>query len=447
MKFKKNIFVIVVGLLFYLGNAQDVAYNDAVESSYSRAFDLAYEGDSKSAQEVLYKMLDNDSNDLEVRSLLASTLSWNGKYDEARLQFNRITSKDRSNREVWISAIKNELYAKNYATALGLSNKALHHLKNDSEVERLKQLALNFIADQEYSDLAWFNQKSSLKTAFTSEKKSKKTKRPKKIDNEKGKSRSGQKEKPEASSEKPTPKNRFSVGNSFTVFDQRYDPAINSSISLKHQTKYGSIIPSINYSNRVGKQGLQYDLSLYPKIAKRMYAYVNYGYSSAIIYPKHRFAGDVYLGLPGAIEFSAGGRYIMTRTQNVTAITNSLGHYRGNYYFSLRSYITPRPDRLTRFSGNLLIRKYLRDGENYFGFTFGMGFSPELRQLFADDELLAETLLYVESQRLGLAYQFTPRKTPNIYRTNISVRRQEFAFDSGNFFWAISAGLTYNVKF
>ncbi len=76
-----------------------------------------------------------------------------------------------------------------------------------------------------------------------------------------------------------------------------------------------------------------------------------------------------------------------------------------------------------------------------------MGFSPELRQLFGGDELLAETLLYVESQRLSLAYQFTPRKSPNIYKTNLSIRRQELAFDSGSFFWAVSAGLTYNVKF
>ncbi len=447
MASKRIFFIIVSGLLFYMGKAQDIAYNDAAESSYSKAFDLAYEGDSKSAQEVLYEVLDANSNDLEARSLLASTLSWNGKYAEARTEFNRITSTDKNNREAWISAIKNELYAKNYATALGLANKSLHYLKDDTEVVRLKQLALDRIKNQEYPDLAWFNQKSNLRTTFTPHKKSKKKTKSLKATDKKATAKIKDEVKSKESTEKETPKNRFSVRNSFTVFDQRYDPMINSSISFKHQTKYGSIIPNINYSNRVGKQGLQYDLSLYPKIAKRMYAFVNYAYSNAPIYPKHRFAGDVYMSLPGSFEISAGGRYIMTSTKNVTAITNSLGHYRGNYYFSLRSYITPRPDRLTRFSGNLLVRKYLRDSENYFGGSFGIGFSPELRQLFADDELLAETLLYVESQRLSLSYQFAPRNTPNIYRTNISVRRQELVYDSGSFFWAISAGLTYNVKF
>ncbi|MGI9549784.1 MAG: YaiO family outer membrane beta-barrel protein, partial [Aurantibacter sp.] len=330
-----------------------------------------------------------------------------------------------------------------HATALGLANKALFYLKDDAEVERLKQLALDRIGNQKYPELAWFNQNSGLKTTFAPDKKSKKKTSSKKKAGKKASDDVKSKEQVD----KVGPRNRFSLRNSFTIFDQRYEPMTYSSISFKHKTKYGSIIPKINYSSRLGKQGLQYDLSLYPKLAKRMYAFLNYGYSNASIYPNHRFAGDVYLGLPGAIEVSAGGRYISTNTRNVYAITNSLGHYRGNYYFSLRSYITPRPNRLTRVSGNLLVRKYLRDAENYFGVNFGMGFSPELKQLIAGGELLAETLLYVESQRLSLAYQFSTKKTPNIYKTNIGVRRQELASDSGSFFWAVSAGLTYHVKF
>ena len=424
-----------------------MAYNDVELPTYSRAYELAYDGDNKSAQEVLLKLLESNPENLEARSLWASTLSWKGKHAEARMEFNKITSIDRNNSDVWISAVKNELYANNNATALGLANKALYYINSNKEVERLRQMALNRIENQKFSEQAWFNQKSNLQRSFVAEKRSKKKAGSKK-DGKEGKiAEKTDVAKTKKASAKEVPKNRFSVRNSFTVFDQRYDPMVNSSISLKHQTKYGSIIPTINYSSRVGKQGLQYDLSLYPKLAKRMYAFINYGYSNAPIYPNHRFAGDVYLGLPGAIEISAGGRYIMTDTKNVSAITNSLGHYRGNYYFSLRSYITPRPEGLTRYSGNLLVRKYLRDSENYFGASFGVGFSPELRQLFSGEELLAETLLYVESQRLSLSYQFTPRQTPNIYKTNISLRRQELAFDSGSFFWAISAGLTYNVKF
>jgi YaiO family outer membrane protein len=252
---------------------------------------------------------------------------------------------------------------------------------------------------------------------------------------------------PKTPVDKELQNNRLAINNSFTIFDQRYDPMIYSSISFKRQTTAGSIIPRINYSNRLGKHGIQYDLDFYPKFSKRLYAYINYGHSKASIYPNHKVGGDLYVNLPGAIEFSAGGRFINTDTQNISVITNSLGYYRGNYYFSLRSYITPRPEKLTRVSGNILVRKYLKDAENFLGVNVGMGISPELRQLTSGDELLAETFLYIESQRLRFEYQFTGKKSSNVYRANLGVARQELAFDSGNFFWGVSTGITYQVKF
>jgi len=257
----------------------------------------------------------------------------------------------------------------------------------------------------------------------------------------------------EVSNEAKTPvakeilNNRLAIRNALTVFDQRYDPAIYSSVSLRRQTLAGSIIPRINYSNRNGINGLQYDLDFYPKFSKRFYAYLNYGYSNAAIYPNDKVGGDLYVNLPGAMEFSAGGRYIKFQNRNVSVITNSLGHYRGNYYFSLRSYVRPKEDNLIGVSGNLLVRKYLKDAENFFGINVGLGFSPELRQLISEGELLAETLLFVESQRLSLEYQFTGKKNPNAYRANMGVTRQEFAFAPGTYFLGISAGLTYQVKF
>jgi YaiO family outer membrane protein len=230
------------------------------------------------------------------------------------------------------------------------------------------------------------------------------------------------------------------------VFSERFDPIFFSNLSYNHRTKIGSIIPRINFSNRSGNSGLQYEIDFYPKFLKRFYAYLNYGYSNTTVYPSHKAGGDIYVNLPGAFEFSAGGRYIVTQTQNVTALTNSIGHYRGNYYFSLRSFINPRPGNLTRISANFLTRKYFKDAENFIGINFGVGYSPELRQIIAGDVLLAETLLFIESQRLSLEYQFTSKNSQNIYRTRIGVRRQELAFDSGNFFWGITAGLNYQVK-
>ncbi len=242
-------------------------------------------------------------------------------------------------------------------------------------------------------------------------------------------------------------KNTVSVNSSVTFYDKRFDPITTSSISYNRQTPYGVIIPRINNSNRLGKNGIQLDVDLYPKITKGVYAYLNYGYSESDLYPNHKMGGDVYYNHKSGIEFSAGGRFINFATKDVKSITNSLGYYTGNYYFSLRSYITPEADNLTNVSGNLLIRKYLKDAENFMGINVGVGFSPELRQFTSGDQLLAETLLYIESQRLSFEYQFTSKNNLSAYRTNVGVLRQEQSFDPGSYFYSISAGLTYEFNF
>ncbi|MGF1557724.1 MAG: YaiO family outer membrane beta-barrel protein [Flavobacteriaceae bacterium] len=434
----------------FWGWGQDLAYNDNSDVPYAKAYDMAYDGDYKSASASLAEIVTRNPQNMQALTLLARTYSWSGQYDKARALFNKVIAAERNKRDVWIAAVKNELYAKNSHTALGLANKALSFVEGDGELERLREIALTSIKSQNYSELNWSDVKTTLKSSTALV--------PKKV--VKANDKNIQKENVEKIAVEPVsgetakakeaekaPKNRLAIANSFTIFDQRYDPMVFSSISLRRQTLAGSIIPRINYSNRLGQHGVQYDMDFYPKFSKRFYAYMNYGFSNSPIYPKHNLGGDLYANLPGSFEFSAGGRFISFATRDVTVVTNSFGHYRGNYYFSLRSFITPQPNNLTRVSGSLLVRKYLKDGENFYGVNFGMGYAPELRQLVSGGELLAETLLYIESQRLSFEYQFTPKKSPNIYRTNMGLTRQELAFDSGNFFWSVSAGLTYQVKF
>lgn len=413
-----------------MGNTQDLAFNDAGRAGFEKAREQALNGNHSLAKDLLVQVVARHPDDFEAQSLLASTYSWEGQYDKARETLNDLTTQEKNNRDFWISSIKNELYAKNAATALGLSNKALDYVKTDKEIERLREMALQQIGKMEYPESGWFDETTELEV---------KKKAPKVVDSEAI--------APNTPVHEHVLKNRLAVRNAYTVFDQRYEPIIASSVSYRRQTLAGSIIPRINYNNRRNISGLQYEFDFYPKFSKRFYAYLNYGFSEAAIYPNHKLGGDLYVNLPGAIEFSAGGRHIIFETKNVSVVTNSIGHYRGNYYFSLRSYITPLPESLTRVSGNLLVRKYGKDAENFMGINVGMGFSPELRQLTAGDELLAETLLYVASQRLSFEYQFTGKKSPNSYRTNVGLTRQELAFDSGNYFWSVSAGFTYQLMF
>ncbi|WP_282179852.1 YaiO family outer membrane beta-barrel protein [Maribacter stanieri] len=429
-----HIILLVLFAGIYQGTGQDT------DDNFDTAYALAYEGKTNTAHNMLYVLVNKPATDVETSLLWASTLSWRGDYDLARSSFNTILSKTKNNREAWISAIKNELYAKNYATALGLSNKASVYIENDEEIMRLKAIATDGVNGLSYTEDGWYNVDSAVKTKLVVAKKQKSTV---------AKSIEDKNEE----LERKTPvteeklKNSVMVNSSVTFYDQRFDPITTSSIAFKRQTPYGSIIPRINNSNRVGKNGIQLDIDLYPKIAKGFYAYVNYGYSESDLYPNHKVGGDIYYNHKSGFEFSGGGRLINFATRDVKSITNSLGYYKGNYYFSLRSYITPESNNLTNVSGNLLVRKYLKDAENYMGFNVGYGFSPELRQFTSGDQLLAETLLYIESQRLSFEYQFTSKNNLSAYRTNVGVLRQEQSFDPGSYFYSISAGLTYEFNF
>jgi len=402
------------GLLLFsfplLMHAQEISYTGDPDASLQRAMTLAFEGNRVEARDTLTNILTAYPDYTDVRTLLAKTYSWDGNYDEARKQFNRITSEEKQLKEVWVAAIRNEMFAENHYLALGLANKALLYLSKEDELVQLRSEILKKLEGIEESSTV----------GNTSEK---------------------------TVEEEKKYKNTVTLFSSTDVFDVVFDPMFYSGLEFSHETSVGKIIPRINYSNRFDIDGIQYELDLYPKFSKTLYAYLNYGYSQSEIYPTHRFGGDLYANLPKGIEVSLGARYLSFTESNVTIYTGSVGLYKGNYYFSLRPYVTPRNNNTTGLSGILIARKYLKDANNFIGFSGGMGFMPEFRQFLANSKLIAETVLFVESQQLMLEYQFSFKDNPSLYRANLGITRQELVFAAGNYFYAVSAGLRYQVRF
>ena len=413
MRLTRKIWVMALLVIPLLGEAQELAYEGDPDVSFFTARNLAFEGNRNIARDTLYRILSKYPDYTDVRSLLASTYSWDGDYDKARSHFNRITSVERKNKEVWVATIKNEIYAENYYLALGLANKAVSYLESDLDIIALQTKALALVKGKEEATEKHVVVETPIDTL----------------------------------TEVKGPKNGVKISNSFEIFDVVYDPMIYSSMSYGRETGAGLVIPRINYSNRFQTHGVQYEMDFYPKFSKTFYGYLNYGYSNAPIFPDHRVGAELYANLPKSLEASLGMRFLDFNTTKAQIYTGSIGLYSGNYYFSLRPYLTPQSNGNMTFSANLLVRKYLRDGKNYLGINFGMGYSPELKQLRDEDELLAETVLFIESQRLGMEYQFTAKRSPNIYKASLGVNRQELVFDSGNFTWSIAAGISYEIKF
>ena len=405
-------------------SSQAPYYHGDPDKSFQIARTLAYDGSRSEARDTLNNILSAYPAYSDVRNLLAKTYSWDGNFDEARRHFNRITSVDRENKEVWIATIKNEMYAENLATALGLTNKALLYLNNDADLLELQSNIEAGIVKLQEAPLEAEKEKASEDIAN---------------------------------------KNAIGVFSSVDVFDVVYDPMLYSGVEYIRETSWGKIIPRINYSNRFDINGVQYEIDLYPKFSKKFYGYFNYGYSVSEIYPNHRAGAELYANLPKGFEASLGMRYLTQLPQgydtslglgfstsankDASIYTGSVGWYKGNYYLSLRSYITPRDNNTSGIAGLLTARKYLKDAKNYLGAYLGMGFTPELRQYVSNNILIAETLLFVEAQQLSMEYQFSANSSSSLYKVNLGLTRQELVFEPDRFFWAVSAGLRYQVGF
>lgn len=376
------------------------------DASFLQARDIAFDGHWEIARDSLEHLLEVYPNYTDAKILIGKTYSWNGKYDEARKHFNRITSIEKEQKDAWLAAIKNEMYAKNLNTALGLANKALIHLKRDTEIQQLK--------NQLVEDL---NKKLPIQDIMKEENKEGNT------------------------------KNQIAVSSDLEVFDIVFDPMYQTTIEYQRQTKYGKILPRITYAQRFNSIGTQFELDGYPTISKTFHGYFNFGYSNSVIFPKHRVGMELYAELPKAFEVSLGARHVSFNNTNASILTGSLGMYRGNYYVSARPYVSARNDGQIGWAGTIMARKYGRDGNNFIGLRATYGFDAELNQFIVDGVLLSETQLFLETQQLQLEYQFSNLDSINMYTVNAGVRRQELMFDSGNFFWAVSAGLKYQFRF
>ena len=404
MHYYKTILCLFLFLSAFV-KGQETVYKGNPDSSFFTARNLAFAGNREEARDTLYSILSQYPDYTDVRTLLAKTYTWDTQYDTARKHFNTILSKNKEIKEVWVAAINNELYSQNYPTALGLSNKALRYIGEDVDIQKQKQQAIAGITTTKENE-------SAIDTAATSF------------------------------------SNQLGIGTRLEFFDIVYEPMFYSSVEYQRKTAVGPIIPRINYSNRFNTDGLQYEVDFYPKFSKLFYAYLNYGFSNASIYSKHRAGAELYLNHPKNMEFSLGMRYLDFTSIKATILTASASLYSGNYLFTARPYVTAIGSNNLGFSGSLSAKKYLKDASNYWGVTGVVGYASELKQLRnAEDALLAETIFYIESQQLILEYQGSGKKSANTYKTTVGITRQELLFNPGNYVWSVSAGLKYNLNF
>ncbi len=237
-------------------------------------------------------------------------------------------------------------------------------------------------------------------------------------------------------------KNTISIGYSQTNFDKQFDdPWHLGNISYGRQTKLGSIIARYNYANRFKTNGSQFEVDLYPKISQIFYAYVSGGYSNNVgVFPQYRTGFSLYSNLPKSFEAEVGFRTL--RFDETTVIyTASLGKYYKNYWFNLRTYLTPSNNSLSQ-SFSLNVRYYTGGQDDYLSFKIGTGISPDNDRNSV--QLNVRNPYKLKSNNASFGYYKSIKQT-NLISVNFSYENQEYLPQTrGNQF---SVGLGLSKRF
>jgi len=198
-------------------------------------------------------------------------------------------------------------------------------------------------------------------------------------------------------------KNEVGITYNYSHFDKQFgDDWHIIGVSYKRMTSLGSVILRGNYANKFAQNGTQIELEAYPRLSKTFYLYVGAGYSEDVgIFPKYRTGVSLNANLPHSFEAEIGYRQLYF-TNNIWLYTASVGKYYKNFWFNLRTYITPDNKNISHsYTGT--VRYYMKSSHDYFAFQIGTGISPEENR----NNLLENETFKLKTFKIGAEYNFS----------------------------------------
>ena len=166
------------------------------------------------------------------------------------------------------------------------------------------------------------------------------------------------------------------VSHSSTFFSDGRAPWREEQIGVLRKNLLGSFELLGSQATQYGYRSRLVEIDTYPRIRPGTYAYFNLGYSpDHLLYPHYRFGAELFQGVSHGFEVSAGFRRLGF-TRKIQVYTGSLTKYRGNWFYSVRTFMTPDSQQGTSKSVQFWVRRYVGDGTNYLGARYGRGAAP-----------------------------------------------------------------------
>ncbi|HTX20189.1 MAG TPA: YaiO family outer membrane beta-barrel protein [Bacteroidota bacterium] len=390
-----------------------------VDELFTIARQRAFNGHRAEARVLLKAILQRSPDYVDVRVLLGRTYAWDGMYDSARIELRRALKSNPSSVDAYEALIDDELWSDHPEAALGVADEALKRDPNNDELLVKKAVVLRNLG-RDYEALTILARAEDVNPANSQIADLREQIRSKSM--------------------------YYSLSANYTGdrFSDIYDPMHLGYLQLSRRTAIGSVFARVNYGYRFKTPGYQEEVDFYPRIKSGIYAYLNYGYSEADIFPRHRAGGELYGRLPSSMEGSLGFRYLYFGPgSEVTIYTGSLNLYVGDYYFSFRPYITPGSGSFSR-SGGLLVRRYFSDADSYVYARGSIGYTPDERDVLLATGVSGKEIYFLKSQNGGVGFQYS---VTNHYVLSASydLTHQELSFSPGSYVYdnSYSAGIKY----
>jgi YaiO family outer membrane protein len=352
-----------------------VATPEPDDTILNRARAMATNSMRPEALAMLQEYLRQHPGDADARVLDGLVLSWEGRYGEARSEFQRVLAAHPNYDDALRGLINVELWSEHPERAEKLTAIALRNRPDDPEylynrIRALKVLRREHEAIHLADELLQIQPEHPHAAEIRSE------------------------------LEDQAREWQASVSRTEEWFsDPKIDGWHELQLSLKRRTPIlGSVTLRFDEAQRYGIAGHQAEIEIYPHIRRGMYAYLGAGYSyDANWYPHYRIGAELYQNLGHRFEGSVGLRRMAFST-NINVYTASLGRYQGKWLFTGRTYLTPDLNGLSH-SIHFSARRYLNDAGDYFGFRVSRGSSLFESVRESDLDLLRATSVTAELSR------------------------------------------------
>ena len=416
MFLKKQVLITIlsIGLFFTcpLIAQENLSSDELFQQARTAAFD---QKNYKLAIELSRKALTRSPGYADIRIFLGRIYTWSDKVDSARIEFEEVLRQDLQNEDASSAYADLEYWNDNPAKALSICEDGLKfHPQSKVLLLRKAKSLVELKRLQEANTVVNLLLKEDPKNAA-------------------GRSLSD-KIKDRAS------KNKLGISYDFIGFDKQFNnPWHLASVSYSRSTSFGSVIGRINYANRFTNGAIQFETDAYPRISKTFYSYISGGVSNKSgVFPQYRAGFSLYANLPKSFEAEAGFRYLYF--SNATWIyTGSIGKYVKNYWFNLRTYLTPGNNNISQ-SYSLTTRYYFGGAEDFFSFGLKTGISPDDRS----NNIQLGSVYKLKSNGISAAWSKTIKQLNTILVSGAWLNQEYLQKTFGNQF---NFEITYQQRF